>query len=545
MRKIDSAVFEWLGDQMDPPPPPAKRKNRKPWEPRLNPTQRRAFDSPARYLLAYGEKGSGKTRGLIDKLVRHAYENQNALCLIVVKQKAMATQGGAWDELIQVVLPGWRDGNRDRDGKLLDEGMGLQFSEVKFDANHNEFVWVENRFGGWSKITVMSALHAEQLRLRIRGYTPSIVLVDELTSCESRQYLTAIAAQVGRRRGIAGPQQYLAACNPEGPSHWVYKVWWEEAFDEATGVWDPDYEKYHIPIQENRHNLPEGYVENLEKLYKSDPVEADRMLRGVWVDRPSGDSLFRDHFNVGIHVRPLREDGNPDHKRRLMPIAGHPIIVGMDPGQVYNAYAFMQWLPPIEGVTPWTDEMGWLIFDEVCTLKRKVFYHQITPVLMRRIRWWRQLVTGKLPQVWISDTSAFNQFRASGDADRAYDVLEIERVYATFRERYGLEPLKVKPTPKFAGSRAVRVNLLSKMLAAQRILVSSACVGTRTMLLNLESEKQKPGDFDPDKAMTPRRSDHIHIFDAITYPIITSTLEPSKLTAIMEEKTQQIGPLTK
>jgi hypothetical protein len=547
MRKIDPTVFHWLGEQLDPPPPPKPKKNRTKWVPRLNPSQLRAFNSCARYLLAYGEKGSGKTRGLLDKLVRHAYENQNALCLIVVKQMAMATKGGAWDELVQQVLPTWRDGNRDRDGNLLDEGMGLEFSDVKYDANHNPFVWVENRFGGWSMVTVMTAPHGHQLRARIRGYTPSCVLVDELTSCETRDYFTAISAQIGRKRGIDGPQQYMAACNPEGPSHWVYKVWWEEAFNEETGKWDDDYEKHHIPSHENRHNLPDGYIESLEKVYKSDPVEADRMLRGVWIDRPSGDSLFRDTFNIGIHVRPLKEDGNPDHKRGLMPIAGHPIIIGCDPGSVFNAFVLQQWLPPIPGVTPWQDEMGWLVFDEVCLFKRKVFYHQIIPILMRRVKWWREqckVGAEKLPQVWISDTSALNQFRASAQtADSAYDVLEIERVYNAYRERYALEPIKIKPTPKFGGSKAVRVRGLSQNFAEQRIMISSRCQHVRSMALNLESEKQKPGEFDPDRAMTPKRSDHIHVFDALTYPHITASLEPSKLIGWSAEKTQQIGPI--
>ena len=524
--KLDSSAFEWLGNQMEPPAPPKKDlADMGTWAPSLNPTQEKIFHSTKRYILAYGEKGSGKTIGHLHKIVRHAFENQNALCIIIVKVKSMATKGGAWDKITGQILPEWK------------AGIGLEYSDVKFDPNHNEFLWVQNRFGGWSMITVMSCPHAHQLRERMRGLEPSIAFVDELTSCETNEYIRAIAAQIGRRPGIDGPQQYLAACNPEGPSNWVYKVWWEEAFDEERGLWDLDYEKWHVPIQENEHNLPEGYIENLTKLYKSDPIEADRMLRGLWIDRASGDSLFRDVFNVGIHVRPLKEDGNPDHKRRLCPIAGYPIIVGMDPGSVYNAYSYMQWLPPIPGITPWTEDMGWLIFDEVCLFKRKVAYQQLVPVLMRRIKFWRDQVPGKLPQVWLSDNSAFNQFRA---AQGSYDVLEIDRAYEAHRERYGLEPLKTKPAPKFAGSRQIRVRLLSSLLADQRILVSSGCIHTRSMLLNLESESQKPGDYDPDKALSPKRSDWIHIFDALTYPIITSTLEPSKLTSVMESKTQKI-----
>jgi len=536
MRRVDNSVFEWLGQQINPPPaPPPSEPTKSDWYPSLNPTQRKIFDSTKRFILAYGEKGSGKSMGQLHKLVRHAWENQNALCLIVVRVKSMAIKGGAWDKLIGQILPEWKD------------GIGLHHREVQFDPNHNQFIWVANRFGGWSMITVMSAPHAHQLRELIRGNEPSMVFVDELTSCDSIEYLRALGAQIGRRPGVDGPQQYIAACNPEGPSHWVYKAWWIDAFDEETGLWDEDYEKWHVPIQENEDNLPEGYVETLRKLYKSDPIEGDRMLRGVWVDRPSGDSLFRDTFSIGIHVRPLRADGIPDFKLGLMPIKGHPIIIGCDPGSVYNAFALQQWLPPIPGLTPWQNEMGWLAFDEVCLFKRKVFYHQIIPILMRRIRFWRdQLKTDEagLPQVWVSDTSALNQFRASASSsESAYDVLEIERVYAAHRERYKLEPIKIKPTPKFAGSKAIRVRGLSQILADQRLLVSARCIHTRNMLLGLESEKQKQGDFDPDRAMTPRRSDHIHVFDALTYPHITSTLEPSKLIAWSSQKTQSIGPL--
>lgn len=526
--RVDQAAFKWLSDQLEPPPPPQPIVDARyddGWVPSLNPTQRKIFDSIRKYILAYGEKGSGKSIGHLHKVVRHCYENANAFGLIVVKEKSMATKGGAWEKLVQHILPEWQ------------LGMGLQFSDVKYDPSHNEFIWIANRFGGWSQIAVISIRHANQVRNIIRGYEPSIVFVDEITTCETVDYLRAIGAQVGRRPGIDGPQQFLAACNPEGPSHWVYIEWWINAFDEETGVWDEDFEKWHVPIQENEKNLPEGYLDNLIKLYKHDPIESDRMLRGLWIDRPSGDSLFRDTFNVVLHVAPLTEDSIPHPKKGLLPIADQTVIIGLDPGSVFNAYTFMQWLPPIPGVTPWQDGLGWLAFDEICLFRRKVAYQQLVPVVMRRMKFWRDQVKGNLPQVWLSDNSAFNQFRTSGQG--SYDVLEIEKAYAAYRGRYSMEPMKVKQAPKFDGSRQIRVRLMSQLLAENRILVSSRCVNLRSMLLNLESEKQKPGEFDPNAAMTPKRSDWVHIFDSTTYPIITSTIDPGKLTAIAE-KTQQI-----
>ena len=530
--KIDPSAFQYLGEILAPPPPPANRArdlDDSGWSPSLNPKQQEAFDSKARYNLCYGEKGSGKTIGCLHAMVRHCYENNNALGLILVKIKAMATKGGAWDKLIGQILPEWK------------EGIGLNFTDVKFDSQHNEFLWIENCYGSWSMICLVSAPHAHQLRERIRGYEPSFGFVDELTSCETHEYVVAVGAQIGRRPGVTGLQQYYAACNPEGPSHWVYQKWWEESFDEATGEWDPDYAKFHIPIQENRHNLPDGYVEGLEKLYRSDPIEADRMLRGIWVDRPSGDALFRDCFNIAVHVAPLNEDGHPCSKRRLMPDPTHPFIIGMDPGSVYNAYSLMQWLPPGPGL-PWTDNLGWMIFDEICLFKRKLIYAQVVPILMRRVKWWREVISAKPQQVWIADNSAFNQFRPGNASGGHYDSLEIERIYEAKRASFALEPIKIKEAPKFNGSRAIRVRLMTQLCVENRILISSSCTNHRTMMLNLESEKQKEGgQFDADLAMTPKRSDWIHVFDSATYPILTSTISQSKLTP--QSSTQEVIPV--
>ena len=42
------------------------------WFPDLNDTQEKIFNDPSKYVLGYGEKGSGKTIGFAHKLTRHA-----------------------------------------------------------------------------------------------------------------------------------------------------------------------------------------------------------------------------------------------------------------------------------------------------------------------------------------------------------------------------------------------------------------------------------------------------------------------------------------
>lgn len=541
--KIDQEAFDKLAESLQPPPPPPKRKRKgKGWHPRLGPEQTRVFNSDARYILAHGEKGSGKTMGLLHKLVRHCYENQNALGLILVRVKAMATKGGAWDKLTTMILPTWRDGNRDKEGNLLDDGLGIQYSEVKFDAQHNEFIWVENRFGGWSMIVLISAPHAHQLRERIRGYEPSFVVVDELTSCATDDYFVAVSAQVGRRPGIEGLQQYTAACNPEGPSHWVYKKWFVEPYDEATDTWDPDFAKFHIPIAENRENLPDGYIENLEKIYRGDPVERARMMRGEWIDRPSGDAIFKDVWIPELAIKP-----HPKSEEVLLPLAGYPIVVGMDPGSANNAFPMLQYIP-LE-----TGEFGWMQFDEIVTIRKRIRYDVLVPILLRRLQYWTELVRDtetmeeryrrvtpylergetapllRVPIVYISDNSAFNQFRA---ASGSYDVLDIQKIADRWTPKLGLERMKVRQAPKFRGSVAARVRLMMDLLGQERFIVSPRCVHTIEMFNKLESEGVKPGKpFDPELALTPKRSDHLHVFDAITYPVLTQSIQPGLLAA--------------
>ena len=68
-----------------------------PWSPSLTPTQQEVFDSSALYILAYGERGTGKTYILGGhKLVRHLWENFNALAVLIVGIKSQATMGGVW-----------------------------------------------------------------------------------------------------------------------------------------------------------------------------------------------------------------------------------------------------------------------------------------------------------------------------------------------------------------------------------------------------------------------------------------------------------------
>lgn len=507
MARIPNNPYEALGEMLRPPPPPGPIKDRN-WVPHLNRMQLEVYNATERYILCWGEKGGSKTWGVLNKLVKHLYNNQNALAIIGVRVRSMANKGGAWDKLLTYILPEWR------------EGMGLEFSEVQKDSQHNEFVWVANKFGSWCCVVLISAPHASQLRDRMPGYEPSFVFWDELTKCDSEEYFRAPAIQIGRRPGVLDIQQYVGACNPEGESHWVYQKWFIEPFDEVTQQWDPEFRNIYFPVDENK-DLEDGYLDGLKKIYRKDPIEAARMLSGQWIDRPTAEALFREIFNVVKHVSPLNEDFQPDRRNRLMPDPGFPIIIGLDPGAVFNAFIFMQWLPV-------GDIRKWMIFDEAVTIRKRVNYRDFIPIIIRKVKFWREVAGAQMPQVWISDNSAFNQFRA---AQGSFDVLELQKFYEAARGKYQMEDFgRIKQCPKAPGSVLARVQLMQDLLCEDKVLVSSGCPRVIAMLNGLEGSATKPGEaLDPEKLLTPKRSDHVHTFDATTYPILMASLSPTAL----------------
>lgn len=473
---------------LEPLPPAAPSS----WHPELNATQQKIFDDSSRFVLGYGEKGSGKTIGFGHKVIRHAYENNNALVMILSPSIRTGAEG-IWHDLETLIIPSWT------------EGIGLETSSAKLDPNTKDrHRWIGNRFGGWSKLLLISIPYAAAVETRIKGPAPSMIYVDELTQCDGKEYFTYPAAQLGRRRGIEGPQQYCASCNPEGPSHWVYRTFFEDPYDEE-GKRDEDFSIYHVPVTENIKRLPDGYVENLHRILKSDPVEKRRLIDGEWVDRPTGESLFKDYFVPENHIK-----GEAMKGTGLMPVKGFPITVGYDLGQVYSSISFMQMIPT-------QDKVLWIIFDELDYLGVRHLYKRLAQEVCRKMDYWNKKVDFDFRYEHISDSSAINQWHPGGEG--SYDSWDMER--------FSGGRIKLQGTPKGKGSVEARIRLLQQKLFNDEVYVSGTCQFTIDMLQHLESDKR-----DPTK---PRRSKYIHKFDAVSYPLLKLELNGMKNTLHTEK----------
>lgn len=460
------------------------------WSPSLNFTQQKIFDSNVKNLFAYGERASGKSVGFLHKIVRHAYESFNGMVMIVVKVRSMATNGGVWTNLIYDILPQWQ------------RGLGLHVSEEKMDEMRCRYVFIENTHGGWSKVFLMSLPHEEQVAPRVKGIEPSMVYVDEITSMEGPAYYDALVQQLGRKKGALVPQQYCASCNPEGPSNWCYELFFERGRD-AQGN-RADFEVFHVPFSENKTNVPSDYYNRVMNACANDPIDYQRLVEGKWVDRPSGEAIFKDFFIESLHVR-------GDERKRIMPNTEYPIVVGYDLGQVCNAIVFCQCIQL-------KDKMSWIVFDEMVYINRKISYQVLVPEIVRRMNWWNETMDTRFVWDHCSDNSAFNQFRA---AQGTFDHLDVERISERVAESFE-EPsyvIKFRPAPKFPGSIEARVRMLQAKLQQESILISYHCPKLRQMFLSLESERPKRDKYDSRLPFKPRRSVHGHPFDALTYAL--------------------------
>lgn len=493
-RLNSAAMIASLAEEENVPPEAMEPKVYDPkWSPSLNPTQRLMYEDQTKFILAYGERGSGKSVGGVHKLVKHCWENFNALAIIIVGVKRQATEGGVWHKLENDILPEWQ------------HGVGMVTTESKTNIAKDVFIFVTNRFGGWSKILLLSMPVDSFIRDRAKGLEPSFILIDEAQTLESDAYFNVLIQQLGRRPNISTVQQYVATCNPEGESHWLYKRFFIMPRDE-DGHWNPMYKTYHIPIVENEKNLPDGYYETVVEAVRDDPIEYKRMVLGQWIDRPTGDSIFAGYFSEQLHIR-----GNKIERTRILPNPKHEIILGYDLGSANSAIVFLQNIPT-------KDKDLWTVFDEMVYTDAYIPYITLIPALVARIDFWNNEMQTKFRTMHISDSSAFNMFRATHGT---YDSLEVERLSIEAAKAFPeVDPIRLIECPKFPGSVSGRVKTTMKLLQQERLMISASCNKIREMFCNLESEKLDPRKKDSaDLPFHPRRSKHIHAFDAMSYAL--------------------------
>lgn len=502
-----------LFPETEEPPAPTKEG----WWPDLYDEQMMFFNDYHRYCLLHGERFSGKTRVCCEKMVRHTWENWNALGMMVAFNVSGATGGGFWEEIVTEVLPVWT------------ENIGLQWIGPRMDAvSKNSYLKVGNAYGGWSTIMLKSIPSGSVIGTRFRNVTPSLIFFDELTQTNDPRYFTDLVQQIGRRKYIKH-QQFIATCNPppEGPDHWVYGKWFVEPKGEKEKkYWKENYASYHIPMMKNvKHEKLEEYKAMLENLCLDDPTAHARLIEGKWVKQLSGLGIFKNHWKPNLHIK-----GNLLEDKRLLATPDIPITVGYDLGKTNQGIVFMQniWDKKRERTV-------WKILDEVVTIAQMIQLRVLVQMIMEKMNDLversaiyhsisKDQATRRFVFEGISDTSSwgFDPMSAQTEKENIEQLSALELQENSETYPFLAQPLTMQPAPKGDGSVGFRVRTLMDLLRSERIFIDSGCKNVIEMFAFITAVK--------DSIYQPaRNSPYKHALDALTYPIHLYTLgEPNR-----------------
>ena len=525
-------------------PTPEELASEKVWEPELSPCQLRAYRDRRRVVELDGERGSGKTVTADDIVARHCYDTRNALVQIYVVVKSAGKSGGIWEKLV----------TRDRKGdgtplgilQAWEDKIGLEFDGPRSDDAKQIYCMVKNRYGLWVRINYKPIPPGDSISGSVKGSEPSLVVIDEYNCtndpAHAPRMISKVLQQLGRRQAerqnLKGewepaPQQLILCGNPPdlGPDDPSFKLLFIDyptaqgrkplaEVDGDTAIFvhndDPFIGRWHITASENRWLDIETYHQSIRMEIAGDPTAEDRNIRGIWRKKTTGSGIFFGYWNPDVHVRPaITERGGA--AGRLFPLIPERIVVGYDPGDVNNARVFMQ---PVMVGNGDDAVLKWRIFDEMVSTDSFIGIDAKVRFCMERRLMWCRMMEYDFNFVDIADMqsiSGFNRFSDAGYEAQQHESISA-RMIATDKRFSKMTPIRIMCPRKDPGSVAERVKILRDLLLSERIIVSRSCPKVIEMFAFLKKEANRSGGGEQD--MKPRRSRHIHVFDAVTYPML-------------------------
>lgn len=122
---------------------------------------------------------------------------------------------------------------------------------------------------------------------RFRGYECSMLIFVEADQLAKEDLDMAMFCL--RWKGPDGEYIPDACCildtNPPGPNHWIAKLEEETANRSDVKFW-------HIPMEDNAHNLPPGYVDDAKARYANNPAMYKRMVLGEYAEAFDGNRVL-------------------------------------------------------------------------------------------------------------------------------------------------------------------------------------------------------------------------------------------------------------
>jgi hypothetical protein len=298
-----------------------------------------------------GGRGSGKTTSVAVDAIGHAWHNPGAKILAL--RKTEESQGDTTIDTFNIVYNQMGSLYQQTELSLfrsIDGGKQVRLPSDEAVSLYNKFLketpgaskkaikeWLATVGDKYCTVLEFRGLpDAITSQNKLRGYECSMALLIEADLMQ-RADLDLVMACL-RWKGPDGKYIQdtciIVDTNPPSPRHWIAELE-EETLGNGQDK-QPDvkmmakYQFWHIATRENKHNLPPGYVENLELQYRNNPAMYKRMLLGQYAEAFDGAPVFNE-FQDSIHGH----DGLPFPK-------GAYLVRGWDFGNtnatIFSAY---------------------------------------------------------------------------------------------------------------------------------------------------------------------------------------------------------------
>ena len=508
-----------------------------PWHPnftapngKVHHKQIEIFNSFARYVLVCGPRRSGKTLGVVQRVMRHLWETPGARVALITKTNKVGKEGGVWSDLIEMVVPEWIKSDMVGETGLpleyVSESKGIPGPRTDATTRVSSFR-IRNYYGGESELIHLSLDNVEEVEAKFKGTRFSMIWFSELSEFDSLNVFTATIQQL--RIGQWDQQQLIADTNPavDGEDSWIYQLWYvrvrqkQAPADFAAGIDvqnklllkdDPNAKLRDVQTEwENYRNsfkLIEVFLEDnpflgnneLSELVGSNiglnPGDYDRNVLGKW-SKGFGHKgkLFSDVIIESLHFIAPSIDVDPSTFK---------LFCGWDIGGVNNAFVILE--------QRFVEEKPiWCVIDEVVTIDDKISTEQFTFLCLDKIIKLEEFYHRSFEWTHWSDDTALNMFRP-GSQD-GYDATIVHRVSG------GIIDLLAADKPK--ASVETGIQMIRRAIRENRFYVGSNCPKVQEMLINISEGKTRPVDD----------SEYKHPFDAVRYPIYMETRKREAITS--------------